>query len=59
MAMDEVPTEAVGKAGAPSNPPPDDWLLKAGSPQAVATHLQTTADLLHSLGFTINVSKSH
>ena len=37
----------------------DDWLLKASSPQAVVAHLQTTANLLHSLGFTINVPKSH
>ncbi|KAJ1093251.1 hypothetical protein NDU88_006356 [Pleurodeles waltl] len=37
----------------------DDWLLKAPTPQALVTHLQTTADLLHSLGFTINVPKSH
>ena len=36
-----------------------DWLLKAGSPHAVVTHLQTTANLLHLLGFTINVPKSH
>ncbi|XP_078497067.1 uncharacterized protein LOC144753171 [Lissotriton helveticus] len=37
----------------------DDWLLKAGSPQTVVSHLQTTADLLHQLGFSINVPKSH
>ncbi|KAJ1202912.1 hypothetical protein NDU88_006707 [Pleurodeles waltl] len=37
----------------------DDWLLKAPTPQALVTHLQTMADLLHSLGFTINVPKSH
>mgnify|MGYP002804531489 CR=1 FL=1 len=36
----------------------DNWLLKAGSPQAVVTHLQTTANLLHAVGFTINMSKS-
>ncbi|KAJ1198715.1 hypothetical protein NDU88_002554 [Pleurodeles waltl] len=37
----------------------DDWLLKAPTPQALVTHLQTMVDLLHSLGFTINVPKSH
>ena len=37
----------------------NDWLLKVGLPQAVVTHLQTMANLLHSLGFTINVPKSH
>ena len=35
------------------------WLLKMGSPQAVVTYHQTTADVLTSLGFTINVPKSH
>ena len=37
----------------------DDWLLKAGLPQAVVIHLQTTTNLLTSLGFTTNVPKSH
>ncbi|KAJ1198544.1 hypothetical protein NDU88_002383 [Pleurodeles waltl] len=38
----------------------DDWLLKAPSPQTVVSHLQTTANLLlHQLGYTINVPKSH
>ncbi|KAJ1140863.1 hypothetical protein NDU88_007201 [Pleurodeles waltl] len=37
----------------------DDWLLKANSPQKIAFHLPTTASLLHRVGFTINVSKSH
>ena len=46
-------------SGVPVFPYLDDWLLKAGSPQAVITHLQTTANLLTSLGFTINVPKSH
>ena len=38
---------------------PTEWLLKAGSAHIGANHLQTTADLLHSLGFTIHVPKSH
>ncbi|KAJ1208810.1 hypothetical protein NDU88_004193 [Pleurodeles waltl] len=37
----------------------DDWLLKAPSPLTVVSHLQTTANLLHQLRFTINVPKSH
>ena len=47
------------RSGVPVFPHFDDWLLKAGSPRAVVTHLQTTANLLHSLGFIINVPKSH
>ncbi|KAJ1142428.1 hypothetical protein NDU88_008753 [Pleurodeles waltl] len=37
----------------------DEWLLKAGSPQAVVSDLQTTVDHLHLLGFNINMQKSH
>ncbi|KAJ1151718.1 hypothetical protein NDU88_004498 [Pleurodeles waltl] len=37
----------------------DDWLLRASTPQTVVFHLETTANLLHSLGFTINMLKSH
>ena len=37
----------------------DDWLVKADSPQTIITHLPTTANLLNSLGSTINVLKSH
>ena len=47
------------QSGVPVFPYLDNWLLKTGSPQAVITHLQTTANLLHSLGFTINKPKSH
>ena len=48
-----------GRQGFRSSPYLDHWLLKAGSPYAVVTHLQTRADLLHSLEFTINMPKSH
>ncbi|KAJ1187496.1 hypothetical protein NDU88_004271 [Pleurodeles waltl] len=37
----------------------DDWLLKGNLPQTVISHLQTMANLLLSLGFTIIVPKSH
>ena len=49
----------LSRSGVPFFPYLDDWLLKAGSAQAVDTHLQTTVDLLHSLRFTINRPKSH
>ncbi|KAJ1128870.1 hypothetical protein NDU88_007242 [Pleurodeles waltl] len=47
------------RIGVPVVPYLDDWLLKANPPQTVVSHLQTTANLLHSLGFPINVPKSH
>ncbi|XP_078520251.1 uncharacterized protein LOC144785006 [Lissotriton helveticus] len=37
----------------------DDWLIKAESPEKVLHHLQETTQLLHRLGFSINVPKSH
>ncbi|KAJ1128923.1 hypothetical protein NDU88_007295 [Pleurodeles waltl] len=37
----------------------DDWLIKAKSPELVLHHLQMTTQLLSSLGFSINVPKSH
>ena len=47
------------RSGVPVFPYLSDWRLKAGSAQAAVTHLQTTANLPHSLGFTINMPKSH
>ena len=47
------------RSGVPVFPYLNDWLLKAGSLQAVVTHLQTTANLLYSRRFTINMPKSH
>ena len=46
------------RSGVPAFPYLDDWLLKAGLPRAIVTHLQTTVDRLHSLEFTINMPKS-
>ena len=37
----------------------NDWLLKAGLPQAVVTHLQTTVNLPHLLWFAVNMLMSH
>ncbi|KAJ1087084.1 hypothetical protein NDU88_000278 [Pleurodeles waltl] len=37
----------------------DDWLIKAKSPKLELHHLQMTTQLLFSLGFSINVPKSH
>ncbi|XP_069083494.1 olfactory receptor 5J3-like [Pleurodeles waltl] len=36
----------------------DNWLFKAPTTQVVVTHLQTMTNLLHSLGFTINMPKA-
>ncbi|KAJ1117822.1 hypothetical protein NDU88_006018 [Pleurodeles waltl] len=47
------------RLGVPVFPYLDDWLLKADTPQKVVSHLQTMANLFHSLGFTINMPKSH
>ena len=41
------------RSGVPVFPYLDYWLLK------VVTHLQTTVELLYSLGFTVNMPKSH
>ena len=41
------------RSGVPVFPYFDDWLQKAGLPQVVLTHVQTKANLLTSLGFTI------
>ena len=45
----EVVAAHIWRSEVPVFPYLDDWLLKAGSPQAVVTHLQTTADILGSL----------
>ncbi|KAJ1112426.1 hypothetical protein NDU88_000690 [Pleurodeles waltl] len=37
----------------------DDWLIKAKTPELVLHHLQMTTQLLFSLGFTVNMPKSH
>ncbi|KAJ1081978.1 hypothetical protein NDU88_002150, partial [Pleurodeles waltl] len=37
----------------------DDWLIKASSLPLSHPHTQVTIDLLHQLGFTIIIQKSH
>ena len=54
-----VVTAHLWRLGIPVLPYLDDWLLETGSPKTVINHLQTTADLLTSLGFSFNVPKSH
>ena len=54
-----VVTAHLRRSAIPVFPYLDDRLLKVGLPKAVVTHLQTTADLLCSLGFTISMPNSH
>ena len=45
--------------GIPVFPYLDDWLIKARSPLLVSHCLQRTCHLLHELGFSLNIPKSH